>query len=167
MKDIKKMNYLSLLEYANKLLKENIELKSKLSELQKSNTVELIEPKPKKVYKQNIELKKQYIDKRLKFKKQHIFQHLSKGYIKQGIMLTPLDLWSMAKKQKALCGISGKRLKGQVISLDHIVPKSKGGGDNRENLRLVCFNVNIAKHNFDDKDFLEMCQSVINFNKKN
>lgn len=163
------MNYLSLLAYANKLLKENVELKSKLSELQTFNTAELIEPKskPKKIYKQNIELKKQYTDKRLKFKKQHIFKHLSKMYIKQGIMLTPLDLWSMAKKQKALCGISGKRLKGQIISLDHIVPKSKGGSNNKENLRLVCFNVNIAKHNFDDKDFLEMCQSVINFNKKN
>ncbi len=94
---------------------------------------------------------------------QHIFQRLSKRYVKQGIMLTPMDLWSMAKKQKAVCALSGRSLKSN-ISIDHIIPKSKGGTNDKSNIRLVNLDVNVARGNKSDSEFINLCQSVVNYN---
>lgn len=99
-----------------------------------------------------------------KFNNQHIFKYLSKRYIKQGIILTPSDLWSIAKKQKGLCAISGIKLKEEIISIDHIIPKSKGGSNEKNNIRLVTLNANIAKNDMDDKTFINLCQTITKYN---
>ncbi len=111
------------------------------------------------------EYKSRLNNKNKQFRKIHIFQHLSKSYKQNGLIITPMELWSMAKRQRGLCGLSGKRLKGNVISVDHIIPTSRGGTDAKDNLRLVCLNANIAKNNLTDTEFLSLCQSILTFNK--
>ena len=69
----------------------------------------------------------------------------------------------MAKKQKAVCALSGRSLKSN-ISIDHIIPKSKGGTNDKSNIRLVNLDVNVARGNKSDSEFINLCQSVVNYN---
>jgi 5-methylcytosine-specific restriction endonuclease McrA len=45
-----------------------------------------------------------------------------------------------------ICWLCGKPITGQV-SLDHVVPRSKGGSDSVDNLRPACLSCNIARGN--------------------
>lgn len=108
--------------------------------------------------------KQEYLQKWRKTNRQHMFQYMSKRYIKQGINLSPMDLWSLAKKQKGKCGISGKRLKGEVISIDHIIPKALGGSNDKSNLQLTILKFNKAKQDLRMEEFLNLCKTVIGAN---
>lgn len=46
-------------------------------------------------------------------------------------------------------------------SLDHIIPKSKGGLCSIDNCQIVCSAVNKAKHNLHDEEFIQLCRDVI------
>jgi 5-methylcytosine-specific restriction endonuclease McrA len=76
--------------------------------------------------------------------------------------ITALDLWSLAKKQGLRCPISGEKLTIENISVDHIIPRSKGGTNILENLRLVTRAVNTAKHTMSDAEFFSFCQNIVN-----
>lgn len=157
-KDLTALYKSDVKKYKNEINKLNGEITRLKTSSQPAPGVEL-----KKRYI-NTEYRKLYREKMRNIKKTHIFQTLSKKYIKKGIQLSPQELWSMAKKQKCLCGISGVRLKGNVLSLDHIIPKSRGGSDDKDNLRLTCLHMNIAKRSHTDSEFLELCKSVVNYN---
>lgn len=47
------------------------------------------------------------------------------------------------------------------VSLDHRVPRARGGDDTIENLRWVSFAANRAKSALTDEEFLEMCRRVV------
>lgn len=82
--------------------------------------------------------------------------------------LNPFDLWKVAKKQKLKCVFTGQPLTVHNMSVDHIIPKSKGGPNIPSNIRLVLKPVNIAKSTMSDTEFLELCKSITNYaNKKN
>jgi 5-methylcytosine-specific restriction endonuclease McrA len=92
-----------------------------------------------------------------------IFKELSRRVnwrCKKGI-ITPLDLWSIAKKQKLTCPLSGEKITTKNISIDHILPISKGGTNDINNIRLVTFPVNIAKHTMTDAEFIQFCRSIV------
>lgn len=76
-------------------------------------------------------------------------------------IITARDLFSIAKKQKLLCALTGDRLTKDNISVDHIVPKSKGGKNIISNIRLVTYDVNMSKHNHTDDEFLTLCKKVL------
>lgn len=58
-------------------------------------------------------------------------------------------------KQKQHCPYTGDLLKlGTNTSLDHKVPKAKGGTDDIENLQWVCKWANYAKQDFSEEEFL-------------
>lgn len=49
-----------------------------------------------------------------------------------------------------LCGVSSQQ---KQIDVDHIVPRSKGGSNDRSNLQALCRTCNAQKKNRDDTDF--------------
>jgi len=49
------------------------------------------------------------------------------------------------KKQKGLCNACGKEFEIRNLEIDHIIPKSKGGGDYYENYQLLCGSCNRIK----------------------
>ena len=62
------------------------------------------------------------------------------------------------------CYLTGKEIdlsKSGSYSLDHIVPKSKGGENSLENCGLTCREANQAKSDLDLEEFVSLCQAVI------
>lgn len=76
--------------------------------------------------------------------------------------ITGFDLWKIAKKQRMKCALTGKKLTRDNISIDHIIPTSRGGLSILSNLRWVTLTANMAKKNMMDDEFVELCSSVIN-----
>ncbi len=79
--------------------------------------------------------------------------------------ITKFDLWRIAKKQKCLCALSGRRLTATNISPDHIIPLCLGGKTDRSNIRLTVKEVNNARHYMEDNVFIKMCEDVYKYNK--
>ncbi|MDR0882169.1 MAG: HNH endonuclease [Candidatus Adiutrix sp.] len=49
------------------------------------------------------------------------------------------------KEQRGLCNACGNQFEARNLEIDHIVPKSKGGGDYYENYQLLCGSCNRIK----------------------
>ena len=75
-------------------------------------------------------------------------------------ILKPLDLWSIAKKQKNKCALSGLPLKAENVSVDHIIPISVGGANSKENIRLVISTINKMRNNMSDDEFFFFCREI-------
>ena len=71
------------------------------------------------------------------------------------------DLARIWKNQKGLCALTGRKLTRTNAHLDHITPKSKGGGDEKYNLRWLCVQANLAKRELSDAEFVELCNDVM------
>jgi len=111
-------------------------------------------------YKQsNKEKCKRY---RLKHPLLKLTEYANRRY-KNKQMITPRDLFNIAKKQKLVCPLSGRKLTTENISIDHIVPQSKGGTNTVDNIRLTDKVVNISKNALNDLDFIKMCKEVAEF----
>ena len=112
----------------------------------------------KKRYEQSKEYRKEYRRKKvfkiLAFSANHCYKNGN---------ITAFDLWKLAKRQKLRCALSGQRLIRSNISVDHIIPKSKGGINELSNIRLVLKSINIAKQTMTDDEFVELCRGVVNF----
>ena len=65
-------------------------------------------------------------------------------------------------KSDGLCSICRKELRLEEATVDHIKPKSKGGSNKDENLRIVCSSCNNRKRN---KVGGEKMQSIENLTK--
>lgn len=111
--------------------------------------------------------KKELEDKRKLFWKHHPFKELMRAVNanakKRGHpeRITYLDLYALAKRQKLRCALTGDSLSRDTISVDHIIPLSKGGMNVPNNLRLVTYDVNIVKNSLNDSDFLALCKKVV------
>ena len=113
-------------------------------------------------YKENNRKRKQY---RKGYDKKHILKraaYMTNYFCKNG-KITPSDLFKIAKKQKLTCPFTGQKLTNENISVDHIIPKSKGGINEPSNIRLVLKPINIAKQSMTDEEFINMCRSVVNY----
>lgn len=67
-------------------------------------------------------------------------------------------LW---EAQQGLCGLTGRQLDIVTAELDHIVPRSRNGTDELENLRLVAPEANSAKGGMTDAEFVALCRDVL------
>lgn len=77
------------------------------------------------------------------------------------IKLTLNILDKLYDKQNGLCALSGRKLiKGVNASPDHIVPRNKGGTNDKNNLRLLDWNINRARSDFSDEEFIKICIDV-------
>lgn len=63
--------------------------------------------------------------------------------------------------QGGLCALSGVPIDLLTCEIDHILPETRGGSDELDNLRLVCTRANEAKGNMTDDEFFELCRNVI------
>jgi 5-methylcytosine-specific restriction endonuclease McrA len=75
--------------------------------------------------------------------------------------LTPLDLYTIVKRQRLICPITGLKLTAENISVDHIIPVSKGGSNSPDNIRLVHKMINHMKNYYSDTQFFDMCSLVV------
>lgn len=108
------------------------------------------------------------IKKRI-FRKLRYFKYLSrvlKYKCKTGHLITPQELWSLAKRQRLTCPLSGRRLTRNNISIDHIIPLSNGGDNHPSNLRFVDYHANLAKAMFSDQELVLLAADIINHHKK-
>jgi 5-methylcytosine-specific restriction endonuclease McrA len=71
------------------------------------------------------------------------------------------ELAGLWKKQRGLCALTGERLTRQNAELDHIIPKARGGDDSLSNLRWVTKEVNRAKRDLTDAEFIALCGNVM------
>jgi len=73
------------------------------------------------------------------------------------------DLW---EKQDGKCAISGLPLTiGLNVSLDHIVPKSKGGSNKVDNFQWVLTSVNSFKLTNSLEEMFTICKAIISHNR--
>ena len=64
------------------------------------------------------------------------------------------------------CAMTGKPInlwESSTYSLDHIVPRSKGGDNSLENCQLVCRQVNKAKTDMSVEEFISLCEQVVKY----
>jgi 5-methylcytosine-specific restriction endonuclease McrA len=76
------------------------------------------------------------------------------------VFASPKELALLWKAQKGICPFTGRRLNRQNSQLDHIVPLVKGGTSEKSNLRWVHRDVNYAKRDLLDAEFLTLCQDI-------
>jgi 5-methylcytosine-specific restriction endonuclease McrA len=125
----------------------------------------------KEKIKKSLEWQKSNPDKvfvlRHKHRRSKIFKRLAKrANNSSDLKIKPFDLWKIAKKQKLKCALTGDKLTKNNVSLDHIKPKSKGGKNTIENIRLTTKDANWLKNTHSDEELLELCCKVINTLKK-
>lgn len=71
------------------------------------------------------------------------------------------DLLEIWKEQEGKCYITGiKLIPGRTASLDHITPLSRGGGNDKENLKFVHIAVNCMKSDSTLKEFSKMIKEI-------
>ena len=58
------------------------------------------------------------------------------------------------------CELCGRKLLFEDMSLDHVIPLSRGGIDNVENLSCVCYEDNQFKNNILPDDFMERITKI-------
>lgn len=56
-------------------------------------------------------------------------------------------------ESKGRCALCGATSKDRLLDVDHIIPRSKGGTNEYENLQVLCSKCNRSKGNKDDTDF--------------
>lgn len=77
---------------------------------------------------------------------------------KKGIALLK-QLW---EEQGGRCAVTGEPLiPGATASIDHAIPKSRGGDSRKENLRWVLLQVNHIKWDMTHEEFLATCRLVV------
>lgn len=79
--------------------------------------------------------------------------------LRQSGKATPSELSKKWKRQRGRCALTGVKL-NRSAELDHITPKSRGGGDNIQNLRWVTKGINRIKRDLMDSEFFELCALV-------
>lgn len=106
-------------------------------------------------------------DKR-RFKK--LAEYSNRNFFRKGLkdyyLLTAFDLWKIAKKQKLICPFTGFKLTKENMSVDHVLPVSKGGSNHPSNIRLIHKWVNLMLGVHSDDDFLKMCQIIIDYKNR-
>ena len=69
-----------------------------------------------------------------------------------------------------VCYLTGREIdlsKSRTYSLDHIIPRSKGGDNSLENCGLTCRDANQAKCDLSLEEFVSLCQEVVDKFKQN
>jgi 5-methylcytosine-specific restriction endonuclease McrA len=100
--------------------------------------------------------------KRRRKKQKRYFKFIAKVLrYKYKVSITARDLWKIAKKQRLVCPLTGRYLTRKNISVDHIIPVSKGGTNDLSNLRFVDYHANLAKAKFSEAELLALAKDIV------
>jgi 5-methylcytosine-specific restriction endonuclease McrA len=154
----------------------NIEKLKEKVENERVKSMEYSRTQYQNLSEENKAKKKKYQREALrKFLKRHCFYRLLKN-LKKNLRqkgyeypknLTVFSIWCLAKKQKLKCAISGIKLTGENLSLDHIVPLSRGGDSEITNLQLVEKRVNVMKSDMNIDELVQICEAIVKQKIKN
>jgi len=62
------------------------------------------------------------------------------------------------------CALSGEEIdynNTKTYNLDHIIPFSRGGTGNLDNLQLVTPRINLMKSNLSNEEFINLCKKIV------
>ena len=78
-----------------------------------------------------------------------IWQHrrASSGYVPGTLR------YEVLKRARFCCELCGVSTDVRALEVDHVVPRSKGGKDDPDNLQALCYSCNSMKRERDDADF--------------
>lgn len=65
------------------------------------------------------------------------------------------------------CAICGKKITLEEMTIDHIVPSSKGGGKDFANMQCTCDSCNLMKHYLNQEEFMRKLWKVTLHNMRN
>ena len=54
--------------------------------------------------------------------------------------------------------------KSRSYNLDHITPRSRGGNNSIENCNIIDKQVNVAKRDLTNEEFISLCKEVLEHN---
>lgn len=80
---------------------------------------------------------------------------------------TAKDLMAMLQLQQFRCALTGDQLKPESARVDHIVPVSEGGSNDKQNLQWLTHQVNRAKGTMSQDEFITMCIKVAKWTQRN
>lgn len=97
--------------------------------------------------------------------KQHYLQFTSKFHLGTSKRYQELD--DLFNKQNGTCPYTGRKLTiGLDCSVDHIIPKSRGGSKEIDNLQWVYAPINFMKQNMLNSEFLALVAEIYNHTMK-
>lgn len=70
------------------------------------------------------------------------------------------DIW---ESQGRRCALSGVPIQPPNMELDHRTPRAKGGESKLDNVQWVLPEINSAKHDLNEKRFIELCRMVVDY----
>ncbi len=70
-------------------------------------------------------------------------------------------LLELIESQGYLCALSGRPLEPATAGVDHVVPVSRGGSHDIENVQVIHRDVNQAKSTMTNEEFIAMCREVV------
>jgi 5-methylcytosine-specific restriction endonuclease McrA len=74
------------------------------------------------------------------------------------------ELVALWTAQAGRCALTGASLTpGGMASVDHKVPRSRGGAQSIENVQWVLTVANLAKHTMTPEEFVALCRQVVAF----
>ena len=72
---------------------------------------------------------------------------------------------SVSAKCNGTCAICGNPVKYKKMTIDHIVPLSKGGTNGMDNLQLACKRCNLMKADFTAEEFVGKIHEISNHHR--
>ena len=82
----------------------------------------------------------------------------------RGKAITGTTLFELAKSNGFRCALSGAELKPDDASLDHIIPLSKGGAHDMQNVAVIHGAVNRMKGEMKRDEFVRWCKLIARWN---
>lgn len=77
--------------------------------------------------------------------------------------VTAKQILALIERQGFRCALSGRALIPETVSLDHILPVSRGGEHALSNIWAVDHQVNSAKGTLTVEEFVSLCREVVGY----
>lgn len=138
------------------------------NDLQKDKQLE----RNKKFRKENPNITRIYdfrSDRLTKISDDKKLQSTDKQRFRQKIKMFKIDMKEFLEKinETTECYLSGRKIDPNDPSsfqLDHILPRSRGGSNEIENMGIASSDVNLCKRNLTPEEFIELCKDVVEYN---